>query len=1029
MNRRAVLAEKVRELGPHLRRGFWQPLHRATQIFHVLPLTAALIVFFLLATDGQLREIYLSYLEDLKFYPDPAGLPAAGGTAWTTGFVAAAPGLVMAAVGLALIGAVLYAAHYWLSTMRISVIYSSNSNPGAGSRLPGLQRVAALALALVPWLGVVAGLWGAGSYLADRYRLLNGTKIDAAMLDRMQFLPVPSAWTIAVAVILLGLVMAVFLDVYRKTPLLRGAVVVILPPTALSLFLLLTYSVPTEPGGVIIIGSIIGSIIAAATVVYGFIYYQLHKMRPAFLYSHPLHPDTGIDLRRRRRVLLCVWALLPWLAIALYFAIAPSPGAGPQGGTPTVWFFSLLGVPLGPLPTVGRWAMIPVAMSWTITIGMIVAMLLDRFQESAALRWSTVIAVVVLMIAVLLTSFLDVDTLVSVYRWVGPLGSMALELLFLISTFALLAVLSQKSGFPALALFALAIIISVIFPIPLWITLAVLTVMCVIFAVMAFLSHLWAVGIVATLLVVPGAITLVQSWRVVAVELNPDPAQAKNAAPADPTQTKLIDRFECWLDQKGFPRAATAGCPGFASAVAPAGGDPSAAGKYPVFIVAIEGGGIYAASAGSLVLARLQDAIPNFSEHVFAISGVSGGSIGATIFQALDRPASKGATAVTPDSCRPRKGAASASPPTLTHKVSCIMQDDHFSPVVAAIFPEILGAPNGRADVLAASFEHSVRMEDGAAAKTLHAPFADHWPKDGRVPALLLNATWAETGFRAAFAPFRLHDIDESLYSFADPDMPAEICKDVAPAGHCASLMDAAVVSARFPGILPPYSLLIQQLPTDLRWNFVDGAYSDSSGAASALAVYDAIQDIAGLRNVDLRLILVTSSIPQPDVHKIDGTAFRDTLAPIDAILKVREGVGNEAVARVCDYFYGKHKKSQNAIKGAKPKDEVDKACIDHAGELDAKLKLVEIEDQTYGLPLGWKLSHSTFAVVSWMLGRIGPYDPAHCDVVKAAHDASPESSEPSDAGEQLNETSVERNSCVLSSIAELLGSHQSGKK
>jgi hypothetical protein len=1021
LSSQAILAEKVRELGPHLRRGFWQPLHRAIEIFHVLPLMAALIVFFLLATDGQLREIYVSYLEDLK----PIDPQAAAGTGWVPDFVAVAAGFFLAAAGLALIGAVLYAAHYWLSTMRISVIYAGNANPDTGSRLRGLQRVAAIALALVPWLGVVAGLWGARSYLADRYRLLNGTKIDAAMLDRMQFLPVPSAWTIAIAVIVLGLTMAVFLDVYRKSPLLRGAVVVILPPIALSLFLLLTNSVPTEPGGILAVGSII----AAVTAAFGFVYYQLHEMRPSFAYSHLLYSDTGINLRKRRRQLLFLWALVPWLVIALYFAIAPTPVMGPQAGAPAAWSFSLFDAPLQHLPTAGGWAMIPVAMSWTITIGLIVAMLLDRFQESAVLRWSIVIAVVVLMIAVLLTSFLDVDTLVLVYRWIGPLGSMALELLFLISTFALLAVLSQKSGFPALALFILAIIISVIFPIPLWITLTALTVMCVIFAVMAFLSHLWAVAIVATLLVVPGAITFVQSLRVVAVELNPDPTQAKGVATADPTQTKLVDRFECWLDQKGMPRAATAGCPGFAPAVAPAGGDPIAAGKYPVFIVAIEGGGIYAASAGSLVLARLQDAIPNFSEHVFAISGVSGGSIGATIFQALDRPVSKEVPVVAPDSCRPRKGAASASPPTLTHKVSCIMQDDHFSPVVAAIFPEILGAPSGRADVLAASFEHSVRVEDGAAAKALQGPFADHWPKDGRAPALLLNATWAETGFRAAFAPFRLHDIDESLYSFADPDMPAEICKDVAPAGHCASLMDAAVVSARFPGILPPYSLLIQQSPTDLRWNFVDGAYSDSSGAASALAVYDAIKDIAGLRNVDLRLILVTSSIPQPDVHKIDGTAFRDTLAPVDAILKVREGVGNESVARVCDYFYGKHKNSQNAIKGPKPKSEVDKSCIDHAGELGALLKIVEIEDQTYGLPLGWKLSHSTFAVVSWMLGRVGPYDPAHCDVVKVANDTSSESSTPSDTGEQLNERSVERNSCVLSSIAELLGSHQAVKK
>ena len=59
-----ALASKWEELGPFLRRAFWQPLHRMMAIFHILPLTAALIVFFTFATNGQLREIYLSYLEE-----------------------------------------------------------------------------------------------------------------------------------------------------------------------------------------------------------------------------------------------------------------------------------------------------------------------------------------------------------------------------------------------------------------------------------------------------------------------------------------------------------------------------------------------------------------------------------------------------------------------------------------------------------------------------------------------------------------------------------------------------------------------------------------------------------------------------------------------------------------------------------------------------------------------------------------------------------------------------------------------------
>jgi hypothetical protein len=58
---------------------------------------------------------------------------------------------------------------------------------------------------------------------------------------------------------------------------------------------------------------------------------------------------------------------------------------------------------------------------------------------------------------------------------------------------------------------------------------------------------------------------------------------------------------------------------------------------YPLFIVAAQGGGFYAAYHSALSLARLQDACSEFSDHVFAISSVSGGSLGAAVFTELLR--------------------------------------------------------------------------------------------------------------------------------------------------------------------------------------------------------------------------------------------------------------------------------------------------------------------------------------------------------------------------------------------------------
>ena len=56
---------------------------------------------------------------------------------------------------------------------------------------------------------------------------------------------------------------------------------------------------------------------------------------------------------------------------------------------------------------------------------------------------------------------------------------------------------------------------------------------------------------------------------------------------------------------------------------------------HPLFIVATEGGGIRAAYWTATVLGTIQDADSSFADHVLAISGVSGGSLGAAVFDGL----------------------------------------------------------------------------------------------------------------------------------------------------------------------------------------------------------------------------------------------------------------------------------------------------------------------------------------------------------------------------------------------------------
>jgi hypothetical protein len=179
--------------------------------------------------------------------------------------------------------------------------------------------------------------------------------------------------------------------------------------------------------------------------------------------------------------------------------------------------------------------------------------------------------------------------------------------------------------------------------------------------------------------------------------------------------------------------------------------------------------------------------------------------------------------------------------------------------------------------------------------------------------------------------------------------------------------MTAAGASARFPGMMPPYSV---KLNGETRWNFVDGGYSDNSGLTTAHDIFHALKGVNDKKDVnngaflsdtvDLRIVAITSSQTHPNLTdgSVSGTAFLDTLAPIDAILKVREGLANEAVGRACSEFYpGEHE-----------------GCIKHTGK-DGELQIVEIDDQTYGLPLGWKISQTSFSVIQQMLGGAAACD------------------------------------------------------
>jgi hypothetical protein len=504
-------------------------------------------------------------------------------------------------------------------------------------------------------------------------------------------------------------------------------------------------------------------------------------------------------------------------------------------------------------------------------------------------------------------------------------------------------------------------------------------------------------------LAAPSVILMVMEWlprrvRIAATVLAPllaiaaisanvirEAPEAEDASP-DLTETAGPDdiavKFRAWLDErKTGPR-------------------------YPVFIVAAQGGGIYAASATGSFLAAMQDHCPAFARHVFAISGVSGGSVGAALFDAAFADSvARGTNRKAAIDVEPGCDKLFQEPGELSKRLRDITQKDHISPVLAHLLPDLLSpflpdigrkakcapfssASLGRDRILEKSFLFSFRESDplhrrldtsvcpnGSSPNLMLLPFSKVWSEKSDVPALVLNATWVETGYRVAFSPFDLKPIGGgTLYSFRDlKETPAD-----------PTLIEAAVVSARFPVLMPPFVFNL-----DGRWRltFVDGGYADSSGAATALQLYNGLKKIGG-DDVDLYLITLTDkfklrtprNLRPPSGARAKGHPAG--LAPVG-------GLVYDALSPVTTLLSLRDLQSR-------------KALMEAHTQIDEKMIFVQIDQTTFPLPLGWKLSNLSGDVIRYTNG-----DPARC----------PSESESVDSPPRI----VDRNSCELKRIVDLL--------
>lgn len=380
----------------------------------------------------------------------------------------------------------------------------------------------------------------------------------------------------------------------------------------------------------------------------------------------------------------------------------------------------------------------------------------------------------------------------------------------------------------------------------------------------------------------------------------------------------------------------------------------------PIFVVAAEGGGIRAAYWAALVLSRLEDRAPGFSRQVFAVSGVSGGSLGGAVFAALAAEKESG----RPLPCGPLSKCAGdilghdfLSPPIARMVAPDFVQ--RFLPVPLPLTDRAHALEDGWGDA----------WENVVGTRRFDRPFQELW-KDGAVsivPSLVLNGTHVESGRRIVTTNLRWSSGDlrdtYDLLRVVRSDLP---------------LKTAVHNSARFAYVSPAGTMRPRGVSPWWPWgedrgHVVDGGYFENSGTVSALELVNVLQEACG-HTCDNRIYMIhlqnnpamdpkqpsvnpenpDSTLDREDVPQEDSSKdlqpftksyprLNELLSPIRALANTRDARGGLAV-----------KSAQAALS---PPGQPSRFLELGLCEL---IKDPKGEKKRAPLPLGWQLSETS---------------------------------------------------------------------
>jgi len=382
-------------------------------------------------------------------------------------------------------------------------------------------------------------------------------------------------------------------------------------------------------------------------------------------------------------------------------------------------------------------------------------------------------------------------------------------------------------------------------------------------------------------------------------------------------RASLRAHLQQWLASRNVDTATTGAIPAVAagpSAAAPAANPVRDSAGFPIVLVATAGGGLRAAYWTATALAALQDRDSMFVRHVFAISGVSGGSLGAAVFVALARDAGANVRGLP---CAADAGSGMGAMPPPNPWSACVrrfMRDDFLSPVLAKLvapdfaqrFTPFPLVALDRSTALEQSWEKSYEAATGhpTFSHGLIALTADSVARL-RVPALFLNSTNVESGRRYIAMPLRTSAAPAPAGS-TEPTF-ADAGDVLGIVGADLPLSTAVHNSARFTYVSPAGRL---ERGDGIEYGrVVDGGYFENSGLATLGEIHHVVRTWRGrpggppLRPIVLYLCndptACARDIADDTLMAMRSTGINELLAPVRAILRARDARARLARAQM----------------------------------------------------------------------------------------------------------------------------------